>query len=353
METKKCPVCGEDIPVGTQFCPMCGERLTDNGLAEPTARSTAERRATASARKRPEGRHGRKFRLSPLAIMATAIVILAVAGYFIFCRDRQATDWHALAVNYLAANSIDEDSAYICADDERHCVYYLEGDNDTCEILFLSLIKYDLKTGLKQDLSACKDTPILGSITEWGVLDDDRRIWILSFNGVRTDGLCTYDTISDTWTNICATSLNIELCGSEIIKCSRHGMICSYGDTLVDADYAFMVTYYDWDGNEVEPYRYVGTIGPYRVVVELVFGDGKVCGSYYYLHYGKESRMELDGSITMDNRVSFRGYAYDSCYLGDSHLVETIYGHVGGDYIKGIWTNISTGNTLSVNLTLQ
>ncbi len=361
METKKCPACGENIPVGTLFCPMCGERLTDNGQEVSATRSTdtANRPQSVapqqpSARKSAEDHHIHNFRPLPLAIMATAIVIIAVAGYFIFGRskkgdDRQATDWHALAVNYLAANSIDEDAAYICADDERHCVYHLQKDN-LCKN---TLVRYDLQKGISTTILSCpceNDDIELDSIEKWGETNDDRCIWLMADNGGFGGSAATNVVIYDTYTQrgkvICSGRI-VELKGS-IIECTERELV-RFNTCMADSDYMFTTTYYDWDGDEIVPKQYVGTIGSYPVVMELVSDGEHMFGSYYYRRYGPEHRMELEGTI--DNRqLLLYGYSYDT---GDRRLIETISAVYVGDEMTGTWHNVINGNTLRVNLTLK
>jgi len=360
METRKCSACAEDIPADAVFCPLCGERLSDNGAASAAARSTdmTEKSQPAvsrpSARQSAGGRRGGKFRMSPLAIMAVAIVVIAVAGYFIFGRgktgdDQPVTDWHELAVNYLAANSIDEDASYICADDERHCVYYLEED----ELYKDKLVRYDLResTSTTISLCPCESGDIeLNSVEKWGTMTDDKSIWLMADNGWFGDGAATNVVIYDTYTQrgklICSGRM-VEVKGS-IIECTRRELV-RFNTCMADSDYAFTTTYYDWDGDEIEPYTYVGSIGSYPVVMELVSDGEHLFGSYYYRRYGPDHRMKLEGAIS-NRSILLYGYSYDS---GDRRLIETISGVEVGDDIEGTWINTSTGNTLKVNLTLQ
>lgn len=359
METRKCPACAEDIPAEAVFCPLCGERLSDSGVASAAARSTdmIERSQPvvpqSPARQSVSGGGGGNFRMSPLAIMAVAIVVIAVGGYFIFgsskSGDDQATDWHELAVNYLAANSIDEDAAYICDDDERHCVYYLKED----KLYKDKLVRYDLRDGTSTTISLCPSESgdiELNSVEKWGTMADDKSIWLMADNGWFGDGAATNVVVYNTYTQlgkvICSGRM-VELKGG-IIECTRRELV-RFNTCMADSDFAYTTTYYDWDGDEIEPDTYVGMIGSYPVVMELVSDGEEVFGSYYYRRYGPDHRMELEGAIS-NRRILLYGYSYDS---GDRRLIETISGVAVGDDIEGTWTNISNGNTLKVHLTLQ
>ena len=268
--------------------------------------------------------------------MAVAIVVIAVSGYFIFgsskkSDDQPATDWNKLAISYLAANSIDEDEAYICDDDERHCVYYLEEDN--YEGGGSRIVKYDLQSGRKQTVSDWY------YIAGWGEMTDNCSIWVHAGSGGSAEYVAVYDTFSGKWNTICGTDGYLTFFGDEVILCED---IDAYGDTVA-------LRYYDWDGDEIEPDTYVGMIGSYSVVMELVSDCEEIFGTYYYRRYGPKRRMELEGTIS-NRRILLYGYSYDS---GDRRLIEIISGVAVGDDIEGTWTNTSNGNTLKVHLSLQ
>lgn len=228
----------------------------------------------------------------------------------------------------------------VCDDEERHCIYYMEDSKLKC---------YDVLTSQVTSFEEIED----GIFFSYGVdvIVDGDGIVMYGDNG----GLGMFSGVNAVRHNTYSKK-NKHLCFARYM--TREGSLLEAtqsrlvkeGDCAANNEYEYFTIYYDFDGHEITPPLYVGTIGGYPIVMELIdIGDDEIVGSYYYKKQGPSNRMYVKGTKSGRN-LTLWGFTSSS---RDTKLIETISGFTTGSEIEGQWRSNLDNRNLSFSVIKQ
>lgn len=230
----------------------------------------------------------------------TMLMIGVVASLTVGC----APTLEDKAAEWLKANT----NTIICADEERHSLYYFELNNEGSYYdpqVFVT--KVDLLTNEAKPLSILPYVEQNDSKIRCCVLPEDKG----QGNPEATFVLSTfhkglvYNTKSEQFTAFCM--------GDLVYAHGKYLVCCQDGKSYYSTGFSD-ISVYDATGTKLtDSRRFLGTIAKQDVVVDLHISDkGHIVGSYYYAKYAKNGktpeRMLLDGYVKSDNSVTIHGY---------------------------------------------
>lgn len=155
----------------------------------------------------------------------------------------------------------------------------------------------------------------------------------------------SYKKSSDTYNYVCY--------GAEVIVyapmvISLYRKIVKEGDCEADTEWKYAYEYYSGTTNkELTPKVYSGTLGKYRITVELAFDPvaPKVAGTLFYKRNGPDNRMYVYGDLSDDGSLVL--LAYDPKFHDKPN--ETFFLNMNGSVLSGHWEKPNR-DRLEVNL---
>ena len=155
----------------------------------------------------------------------------------------------------------------------------------------------------------------------------------------------SYEKSSGTYNYVCF--------GAEVIVypplvISLGRRIVKEGDCEADNEYSYVYEYYSGTTNkQMTSQVYSGTIGKYKITMELAFDTiaPKAVGTYYYSRNGGRNRMIVFGDVSGDGNLVLK--AYDTKFYDKPS--ETMVLKVNGSGYSGYWERPNK-NRLEVNL---
>ena len=342
--TIKCPYCGEEIPASSTSCPYCGERLDQKRGEEQVPVTTSPEDSTSRPASQyiqshipesdskhdisPEAGSERQetFKVGKLAaiIIAASVVMGVAVGLAIGTSNRSGAA-HKDSISSKAQSPVQpsqsakapapsttpvsSEATFYCANTKEEVAFdygyepYTFGDH-----ILLS-----------------GDSGALGRYSGYNVV--------------------SYKKTSGTYNYVCF--------GAEVIVypplvISLGRRIVKEGDCEADNEYSYVYEYYSGITNkQMTSYVYSGTIGKYKITMELAFDSEtpKAVGTYYYNRNGGRNRMIVFGDVRGDGTLVLK--AYDTKFYDKPS--ETMVLTAVGSGFSGYWERPNK-NRLDVNL---
>lgn len=342
--TIKCPYCGEEIPASSTNCPYCGERLDQERgneqvpftpspeyqTSEPPLRNLQSNIPESDSKHdiSPEAGSERPetFKVGTLAaiIVAASVVIGVAVGLAMRTSNRKGEAYKDYILSMAQSPAQPSKSAKAPAPSttpvSSAATFYC--DNTKEEVAFdygyepYAFGDYILLSG---------DSGSLGRYSGYNVV--------------------SYKKTSGTYNYVCF--------GAEVIVypplvISLGRKIVKEGDCEADNEYDYVYEYYSGTANkQMTSQVYSGTIGKYKITMELAFDSEtpKAVGTYYYNRNGGRNRMIVFGDVRGDGTLVLK--AYDTKFY-DKPSETMVLNAVGSGY-SGYWERPNK-NRLDVNL---
>lgn len=347
--TINCPYCGEEIPSSSTSCPYCGECLSqkrsENQFSEglSPADHMSESPAQDSRSHITESDHGNNifpkavserqetFKAGKLAaiIVAVSVVLgvtlgIVVVKMKVFARNDNISSAVYQSGDLLliptakakapvpSATAVSSEATFYC-DNTKETVAFDYGYEP------YSYGDYILLSG---------DSGALGGYSGYNVV--------------------SYQKSTGAYNYVCFGA-EVIVYPPLVISVGRR--LVKEGDCEADNEYDYVYEYYSGTTNkQLTPEVYSGTLGKYRITVELAFDSvaPRVVGTLFYNRNGSDNRMYVYGDSSDDGSLVL--LAYDPKFHDKPN--ETFFLNMNGSVLSGYWEK-PRRDRLDVNLSLN
>lgn len=233
--------------------------------------------------------------------------------------------------DFLSDADLTEDDVIIQYYGGQPAVYYLDNDG------FPAMYNLDDGTNFQFKSFECSNTgDIIYFDYEPEVYKYDDLLIISGYNGYNGAGAGNDVVVYDTYerkANYLCFGRTIRVCPPLVTAYKMSEGLCYYSVL---------------SGEEVEMRQFTGTIGDYRVVMNLAEEEGVYAGDYYYVSQGSDKRIYLEGCY---DGYTLQLEAHLGLYAG-SEVTETMRLSVSEEGMSGLWHDERDSGVMQVDLDL-